>query len=112
MISNVGIAIDIDREAGMLIVGSEGCIHTFVKRSPSGIWEFVETISPPVEDISIGQSAAIDKPFGRDYDDITVLIGAPGSAAVFVYTFQQSTNSWRLQSKLTANDATLSSARG
>ena len=105
--ANMGISIDIDRDAGMFIVGSEGCAHTFVKRSPSGIWEFVETLSPPVEDISFGQSVAINKPYGRD--DVTVLIGAPGSAAAFVYTFQQSTNSWTLQSKLTASDATLSS---
>ena len=102
---HMGISIDI--AAGMFIVGSEGCAHTFIKRSPSGIWEFVETLSPPVEDMSFGQSVAINKPYGRY--DVTVLIGAPGSAAAFVYTFQQSTNSWKLQSKLTANDATLSS---
>ena len=58
------------------------------------------------QDSLTGQSVAINKPYGRDDDDdVTVLIVAPA----FVYTFQQSTNSWTLQSKLTANDASLSS---
>ena len=82
--SNVGIDIDIidrnlDTEGRRLIFGS------------------LSRISQPVEDISFGQSVA-SKPYGRN--DITVLTGAPGSAAAFVHSFQQSSTKHKLTAKM------------
>ena len=40
---NVGIDIDIDREAGLLIVGSEGCALSFIKRPPMLIFHIAKS---------------------------------------------------------------------
>jgi hypothetical protein len=121
-----GVDIDIDRAAEMIVVGSDqttgvddggnyseknvgsACIY---KRSQSGQWNLIQTLSPPLHetnsDMYFGQSVAINKPYGRD--DVTILIGAPGIASVFVYTFHADINSFSVQAKLTAEDSSLSS---
>jgi len=121
----MGAAVDIDRTAGMLIVGSDqtsssdengnqlknvGCAHLY-ERSSSGRWNFIRTLSPPsgetTANMYFGTSVAINKPYARD--DVTVLIGAPGVAAAFVFSLNVVNSSWRLQAKFTASDATLAS---
>ena len=120
-LARMGAAIDIDRTAGMLIVGSDqtsssdengnqlenvGCAYLY-ERSSSGRWNFIQTLSPPpgetTANMYFGTSVAINKPFARD--DITVMVGAPGVAAAFVFSVVSS--SWRLQAKFSASDATL-----
>ena len=54
-----------------------------------------------------GTSVAINKPYARD--DVTVLIGAPGVAAAFVFSLNVVNSSWRFQAKFTASDVTLAS---
>jgi len=123
-LARMGAAVDIVRVAGVLVVGNPssgvdtnglklknvGSVDLF-KRMPSGSWNFLCSLSPPIGEteanMEFGQSVSINKPSGRD--DTTILIGAPGAAAAFVYAFSKSTSSWELQAKLFANDATLSS---
>ncbi len=124
--ASFGVASDIDRNAGMIVVGSDqatgvdeagnnrvknvGCARIY-KRSSSGQWHLIQTILPPPHEtrsnIFFGQSVAINKPYGRD--DVTVLIGAPGIASAFVYSLHVDINSFSLQAKLAAEDAPLSS---
>jgi hypothetical protein len=54
-----------------------------------------------------GTSVAIDKPYGRD--DVSVIVGAPGIAAAYVYALNVETSTWMMQAKLTASDAILTS---
>ncbi|KAL3786858.1 hypothetical protein HJC23_013779 [Cyclotella cryptica] len=120
--SNMGAAIDYDDSAKVTIVGSDhtsgidgngkrirnvGSAHIF-KKSSDG-WVFIQTLSPPFEEMKhnmlFGQSVAIHNPQGRN--DTTILIGAPGAAVVYVYSFQADTNSWIEQGRLSTSEATL-----
>jgi hypothetical protein len=124
-LARMGVAVDIDRTAGMLIVGSDqtsssdengnqlenvGCAHLY-ERSSSGRWNFIRTLSPPsgetTANMYFGTSVAINKPYARD--DVTVLIGAPGVTAAFVFSLNVVNSSWRFQAKFTASDVTLAS---
>src|SRR6056300_395085 len=52
--------------------------------------------------MKFGSSVAIHKPYGRD--DVTVLVGAPGIAAAYVFVFQSSTNSFAYQATLSPQE--------
>ncbi|KAL7554992.1 hypothetical protein ACHAWF_018570 [Thalassiosira exigua] len=127
--ARMGAAIDIDRAAGMIVVGSDeasaigangyrlkevGRVNVFKRSSPGNGWDAFETLSPPVADIKenmkFGQSVAIHKAYGRA--GVTILIGAPGVATAYVYVYEPGEASWTLQAKLAANDARLSSEDG
>ncbi|KAL9183329.1 hypothetical protein ACHAXT_005116 [Thalassiosira profunda] len=120
--ARMGASIDIDRAAGLLVVGSDqaggadehgntlknvGSADVF-QRTPTGSWELIATLSPPTHliqsSMNFGQSVAIEKAYGRG--EVTVLIGAPGAASAFVYAYEPSTSSFALQATLMASDAT------
>ena len=120
--ARMGAAVAIDRKAGMLVVGSDkscdfdengillknvGSAQVF-KKMPDGYWKYVQELKPPKEavraDTKFGSSLAIHKPYGRD--DITIMVGAPGIAAVYVYAFQLTTSSFVAQATLSPHETT------
>ena len=118
--ARMGAAVAIERKAGMIVVGSDqssridengsplksvGSAQIF-KRMPDGSWEFLQELMPPADaekvDVNFGSSVAIHKPYGRD--DITILVGAPGIATVYVFVFQTSTGSFVEQATLSPHE--------
>lgn len=120
-LARTGADMAISHAAGMLIVGADQMSRSdqimnvgsafLYKRSSSGRWDFLQALSPPPEDthynMFFGTSVAIDKPYGRD--DVSVIVGAPGIAAAYVYALNVETSTWVLQAKLTGSDAILTS---
>ena len=118
--ARMGVAVAIDRSAGMLIVGSDksssfdenesplnnvGSAQIFQKM-PDGHWKFSQELKPPSDvvkaDVKFGSSVAIHQPYGRH--DATVLVGAPGIARVYVYVFDPITSSFVLQETLSPHE--------
>jgi len=118
--ARMGAAVAIDRKAGMLVVGSDksssidengsplknvGSAQVF-KRMLDGSWQFLQELKPPTESVKagakFGSSVAIHKPYGRD--DITILVGAPGIATVYVFALQLSASSFVAQATLSPHE--------
>ena len=117
-----GVSVDFDARSNFAVVGSDqtsgiddnsnsvshaGSAHIFKKNNDG--WVFVQSMLPPTNDVTsnmnFGHSIAINTPYGRY--DTTVLIGAPGAATAYVYSFQKDTNRWGQQGRLSVDDAML-----
>ena len=110
-----GIAVDIDENAGLIVVGSDsvagfnqngekvdrvGAAYIFNRKF--GLWSQTSILTPLNLTISndeqFGQSVAINMAYGRD--DVTVLVGAPGQAKVFVFVLFAGSDDWVEQGTL------------
>ena len=112
----MGSSVDVDDEAGIMVVGSEfatydagggvlyeqaGCAYIFNRTS--GMWSESKVLRPPSwaakAGAQFGASVAVDQPYGRN--DVTVVVGAPGIMRAFVYVYNwNGTQTWTLQQTL------------
>ncbi|GMH95725.1 hypothetical protein TrST_g6431 [Triparma strigata] len=118
----MGTAVDVDDEAGIMVVGAplavfnvsyentlyNRCGSAYIFNRTSGMWAQDQILTPggyAAEGAEFGTAVAVDKPYGRE--DVTVVVGAPGLAKVFVYVHNwNGTTNWALQEVLGATTAT------
>ncbi|GMH92534.1 hypothetical protein TL16_g12375 [Triparma laevis f. inornata] len=120
---NMGTAVDVDDEAGIMVVGAplavynvsyvnsllRRCGAVYIFNKTSGMWAQDQILVPPsdyaAEGAEFGTAVAVNKPYGRE--DVTVVVGAPGLAKAFVYVYAwNGTTNWALQEVLGATTAT------
>ena len=93
----MGTAVDVDDEAGIMVVGAplavfnvsyentlyNRCGSAYIFNRTSGMWAQDQILTPggyAAEGAEFGTAVAVDKPYGRE--DVTVVVGAPGLAKV------------------------------
>lgn len=121
--SRLGAAVDYNDDSQFSVVASDkasgvdsignrvhnvGSAHVFRKELDG--WVHIQTLVPRPTDITpgmaFGHSVAIDTPYGQK-DEATVVIGCPGSAIAYIYSFHKDTNTWSEQGRLSVSEATL-----